>query len=197
MKDTVMNNEHPQARKHSKIRSSLKTFAFVLAAISLSACGISVDGEKYLDAGPDLSLFGFFEGDVRGWGIVQDRDGNLLQRFEVDIVGSVSGNQLTLDETFRYSFGDGPKTRVWTITQQAPGIYDGAAGDIEGPAKGQTYGNAFYWTYKMDIPVDSGTYRVKFQDWMWAFDGQTVMNRSYIKKFGITWAEVTLFMQKQ
>lgn len=192
-----MNTEPTQVQKPNHIRSSFKKFAVVLAAISLSACGISVDGEKYLDAGEDLSLFGFFGGEVKGWGIVQDRDGNLLQRFEVDIIGTVDGNQLTLDETFRYSFGDGPETRVWTITEQAPGIYEGSAGDIEGPAEGQTYGNAFFWTYKMDLPVDNSTYRVKFQDWMWAFDGQTVMNRSYIKKFGVTWAEVTLFMQKQ
>jgi hypothetical protein len=32
---------------------------------------------------------------------------------------------------------------------------------------------------------------------MWAFDDQTLVNRSYIKKFGITFAEVTIFMQRQ
>jgi hypothetical protein len=49
----------------------------------------------------------------------------------------------------------------------------------------------------MDLPVGESSYRVKFEDWMWAFDENTLMNRSYIRKFGITFAEVTLFMQRQ
>ena len=36
-----------------------------------------------------------------------------------------------------------------------------------------------------------------FDDWFWAFDDSTMMNRSYIRKFGIVMAEVTIFMQKQ
>jgi hypothetical protein len=49
----------------------------------------------------------------------------------------------------------------------------------------------------MDLPVDDTTYRVQFDDWIWAFDDKTIVNCSYIKKFGITMAEVTIFMQKQ
>ncbi|MEC8747574.1 MAG: DUF3833 family protein, partial [Pseudomonadota bacterium] len=41
------------------------------------------------------------------------------------------------------------------------------------------------------------TYSVTFDDWFWAFDDSTMMNRSYIRKFGIVMAEVTIFMQKQ
>jgi hypothetical protein len=49
----------------------------------------------------------------------------------------------------------------------------------------------------MDLEVDGTSYRVNFDDWFWAFDENTMMNRSYIKKFGIVMAEVTIFMQKQ
>jgi len=48
------------------------------------------------------------------------------------------------------------------------------------------------------VPVDDKSYRLKFDDWMWAMDdGNVVINRSYLKKFGITVAEITIFMQKQ
>lgn len=175
----------------------MKRILILAAAFLVSACSVSVDGEKYLNAGEDFDLFEFFEGDVKAWGIVQDRDGNLLQRFEVDIIGGVQGNELTLDETFTYSIGDGAKARVWTINKLEDGSYTGGAGDIAGPASGQDFGNAFYWAYEMDLPVDNSTYRVNFQDWIWAFDDRTIVNRSYIKKFGIVWSEVTIFMQKQ
>jgi len=134
---------------------------------------------------------------VKAWGIVQGRDGNVSQRFEVDIIGTVDGDVLTLDETFTYSIGDGIEKRMWTIKKLPDGRYEGAAGDILDTAEGQDYGNAFYWGYKMDLPVGGSSYEVTFKDWMWAFDGDHVINRSYIRKFGITWAEVTLFMQKQ
>ena len=49
----------------------------------------------------------------------------------------------------------------------------------------------------MDLPVDDTTYAVTFDDWFWAFDDSAMMNRSYIRKFGVVMAEVTIFMQKQ
>ena len=48
----------------------------------------------------------------------------------------------------------------------------------------------------MDLPVGDNEYRVQFDDWMWAMDENTLMNRSDIKKFGLVMAEVTIFMQK-
>jgi len=49
----------------------------------------------------------------------------------------------------------------------------------------------------MDLPVGDKVYRVAFDDWMWAFNENTLMNRSYIRKFGLVMAEVTIFMQRQ
>jgi hypothetical protein len=49
----------------------------------------------------------------------------------------------------------------------------------------------------MDLDVDGSTYRIRFDDWMWAMNDGVVVNRSYLKKFGFTVAELTLFMQKQ
>jgi hypothetical protein len=48
----------------------------------------------------------------------------------------------------------------------------------------------------MQLPVKDKTYHFKFDDWMWQLNDGIVINRSYIKKFGITVAELTLFMQK-
>ncbi len=172
--------------------------AFVLVSLlALGGCATSLDGSRYTEQQPGFDLFEFFEGDVTAWGIVQNRSGELVQRFEVDIIGTVSGNTITLDETFRYSLGEGPTKRVWVITRNEDGSYGGSAGDIAGSAWGTPYGNAFRWTYEMDLPVDDTTYRVSFEDWFFAIDDKRILNRSYIQKFGMDVAEVTIFMERR
>lgn len=174
-----------------------KLVALLGLAAMLSACSVSIDGNTYESQQPKFVLEEFFDGKVRAWGIVQDRSGEIVQRFTVDISGSKENNKLILDEEFTYSLGDGAKKRVWTLSLNADGTYTGNAGDIAGPALGTPHGNAFNFSYEMDLEVDSSTYRVTFDDWFWAMDENNMMNRSYIKKFGIVMAEVTIFMQKQ
>jgi hypothetical protein len=173
----------------------MKYFSLVVVLL-VSGCTVSIDGEDYLEATQQFDLVTFFDGNVKAWGIVQGRRGELVQRFEVDIAGEVKQGNLTLDESFTYQLGDGVKKRIWNISEQGGGKYAGSADDIA-VAQGQVFGNAFNWGYEMDLPVGDTTYRVKFDDWIWAFDNKTIVNRSYIKKFGITMAEVTIFMQKQ
>lgn len=172
------------------------TLGFI-AVIALAGCGITIDGEQYKSQSPEFKLESFFQGEVKAWGIVQNRSGEVVQRFIVDIDGSIEGEELVLDETFTYQLGEGPAKRIWRLNKNQDGTYTGRAGDIAEPATGTSYGNAFNFVYEMDLEVDGSTYRVNFDDWFWAFNENTMMNRSYIKKFGIVMAEVTIFMQKQ
>ena len=171
--------------------------AAVGAVLLISGCGITIDGSQYQNQIPEFNLEQFFDGKVIAWGIVQNRSGEVVQRFIVDIDGSIQNDELILDETFKYQLGDGPTKRVWRLTKNEDGTYTGTAGDIAGPATGTSFGNAFNFVYEMDLDVDGTSYRVNFDDWFWAFDDKTMMNRSYIKKFGIVMAEVTIFMQRQ
>nr|WP_179952539.1 DUF3833 domain-containing protein [Ningiella ruwaisensis] len=182
---------------HHLFSNFLKTLGVIAALLTLSACSISIDGESYRDVEPEFDIDEFFDGKVKAWGIVQNRSGEVVQRFIVDIDAYKENGNLILDETFEYGVGDGVKKRVWTISKNPDGTYTGNAGDIAGPATGISYGNAFNFAYEMDLEVDGSTYRVNFDDWFWAFNSDTMMNRSYIKKFGIVMAEVTIFMQKQ
>ncbi|KZN35753.1 hypothetical protein N474_18210 [Pseudoalteromonas luteoviolacea CPMOR-2] len=169
----------------------------IASIVLLSACRTSVYSEEYETMSPNIDVFTFFNGQVNAWGIVQNRDGQLVQRFKVDIKGAVNQQeQLVLDETFTYGFGEGVKHRIWRITRYGDS-FKGNASDIATEATGDIYGNALRWQYEMDLPVDDTTYRVHFDDWMWAFDKCTLMNRSYIKKFGLVVAEVTIFMQNR
>jgi hypothetical protein len=181
----------------AKYVTNAKVFFVALFALILSGCSVSIDGKNYQTQQPAFELEAFFDGNVTAWGIVQNRSGEIVQRFVVNIDGSIENGNLILDETFEYGLGDGPTKRIWTLVKNADGTYTGSAGDIAGKATGTSYGNAFNFVYEMDLDVDGSTYRVNFDDWFWAFDDKTMMNRSYIKKFGLVMAEVTIFMQKQ
>ena len=175
----------------------MRHWLIILTLALLPSCALKIDGNRYLETEPTLDLPTFFNGNVKAWGIVQDRSGNVISRFTVDIQGKLQDGTLILDETFYYGVGTGVEKRIWTIQPQAGDQFSGSATDIPGPAKGEQYGNAVFWGYTMTLPVGERSYRVKFEDWMWAFDDNTLVNRSYIKKFGITFAEVTIFMQRQ
>mgnify|MGYP006285500677 CR=1 FL=1 len=149
----------------------------------------------YEGATPAFDLQEYFTGPVKAWGIVQDRSGNIVRRFDVDMVGTWDGDTGTLDEDFRYYDGKTEK-RIWTITRTGTHTYEGTAGDILGVAKGEKRGNALRWAYQMDLPVGDSTYRVNFDDWMYQMNDGVLINRSYIKKFGITFAELTIFFKK-
>ncbi len=151
---------------------------------------------NYKQDAPPLNLKDYFTGPIKAWGLVQDRKGQVTRRFDVVMHGSWEGDVGTLEEHFDYYDGKTDK-RVWTITQVSADRYEGQAGDIIGKATGEVSGNTMRWAYVMDLPVGDTTYKITFDDWMFLMNDGVLINRSYLKKFGITVAELTLFMQKQ
>ena len=168
----------------------------VLSCLFLTACG-GIDGNNYRNTQPEFKLEEYFNGNIKAWGIVQDLSGNVTRRFEADIDASWQGEQGILDETFTFYDQEETEKRIWKITKNEDGSYIGTAGDIIGTAQGKAFGNAIQWTYEMDLPVGDTTYRLTFDDWIWAMRDDVIINRSYLKKFGVTVAEITIFMQKQ
>ena len=73
---------------------------------------------------------------------------------------------------------------------------EGTTQDVIGTAKIFVDGNAMNWQYKMDIKVDDSTYRIKFDDWMYLMNDNTLINHNTFKKFGITVGTLVLFMHK-
>jgi len=150
----------------------------------------------YEDTKPKADIKEYFNGNIKAWGIVQDWRGRVVERFDIKMVGNWEGDTGTLTEHFDYYSGK-KQERVWTIKKLPDGGYEGTASDILDKATGKTKGNATRWNYVMDLPVDNTTYRISFDDWMWLMNDGVMINRSYLRKFGITVSELTIFMQKQ
>ncbi|WP_420918303.1 DUF3833 domain-containing protein [Vibrio diabolicus] len=171
----------------------LKSVALAAAAL-LSACSADID--NYQSSTPTFDLFGYFEGDTKAWGMVQDYTEQQTRRFEVDIVGTVEGNTLTLVEDFVFDDGEVDQ-RIWVITKLEDGRYEGKVEDIIGVATGAEQGNALQWRYDFELQMDDSTVTVAFDDWLYRQDEKHVFNLTKIKKFGIEVGTITLFFQKQ
>ena len=152
--------------------------------------------QDYKQFQPTLTLFDYFQGKTRGWGMFQDRGGNLKRQFVVDINGSLNDQgQLVLEENFVWN--DGEKSRrVWTISKQNSNQFIGTASDVVGQAKGESAGNAFHWKYVMNLPVGEKTYKVSFDDWMFLQPDGVMLNRAKMSKFGFILGEVFISFKK-
>lgn len=158
--------------------------------LGLAGCaGISV--ERYRAEQPVLDLARYFNGTIDGWGMFQDRSGEVIKRFTVVIEASWQGNVGTLDEHFTWADGTTSR-RVWTITRDGEGRYRGRADDVIGEATGEAAGNSLHWRYVLALPVGDKVYHVDFDDWMFLIDERVMLNRSAMKKWGFHLGEVTL-----
>lgn len=172
-----------------------KIIATIAVLITLSSCAAN-NMDHYKDTTPRADIKEYFNGPIKAWGIVQDWRGRVIRRFDIELVGEWNGDVGTLTEHFNYYDGE-KQERVWTIKKIADGSYEGTASDIIDKATGKAEGSAVHWNYVMDLPVKDTTYKIRFDDWMWLMNDGVLINRSYLKKFGFTVSELTIFMQKQ
>ena len=167
----------------------------LLLCLGLASCS-RVDVQSYSQETPTLELREFFEGRVEAWGMFQKRSGLVAKRFHVEIIGHSEGSKLILDESFTYSDGTQQK-RVWTLTPVGSNQWRGTAGDVVGEALGEVAGNTLRWKYVLSLPVDGEVYQVQLDDWMYLMDKNTMINRSFMTKFGVEVGQITLFFRKQ
>lgn len=172
----------------------MKLLLVLLVSLGLTSCS-SQGLDDYDSTTPVFDVKTFFDGTLQAKGIVLDRSGVVTRRFSVDMLGTWQDNKGKLQEWF--VFDDGEKLeRTWVINKLANGRYTGTAGDIDGVAQGESAGFALHWDYQLNLVVDGSEYLVTFDDWLYQIDEKVVINRSYIKKWGITVGEVILVIYK-
>lgn len=168
----------------------------VLGLVFLAGCV----GKPALDdpklSGREFDLEAFFEGRVVASGQFQDVFGTVRRRFDVTIDGTWDGETLRLVEDFVYEDGT-TEQRIWTLQKTGKQTWEGTAPGVIGVASGEERGDAFNWTYTIDLPVPDGTLRVSFDDWMWQLNDRQVLNRAYMKRYGVDIGDVIILFEKQ
>jgi len=178
------------------VKLSVIIIAVSIATVFMWSTTMKKSIDFYDDTTPKMDIKDYFNGPIKAWGIVQDWRGRVVRKFDVKMIGTWNGNIGSLREHFYYYDGQ-KQERVWTIKKLSNRQYEGTASDIIDKALGKQKGNAVQWSYVMDLEVNKRIFRIHFDDWMWLMNDGVLINRSYLKKFGITVAELTIFMKKE
>ena len=151
--------------------------------------------EDYKNTKPIIKIEEYFQGNVKAWGMLQGRSGKVKRQFVADMKGEFDGQNLILDETFIWNDGE-KQERRWIIKKVGDNTYEGTAPDVDGIAKGVSYGSAFKFEYKLLIPYKDRKIKVKFDDWIFKQDEKTAINKATLSKFGFKLGELTVFFIK-
>ena len=149
----------------------------------------------FKDQKPRLIIENYLSGNVKAWGMLQNRSGKVTRQFQADLNGKWDGSTLILDEQFNWSDGEKQK-RQWKIKKIDEHHYEGKAEDVLGTAKGFSYGPAFKFEYVLMIPIKGKNIKITFDDWIFMQDESIAINRATMTKFGFKVAELTVFFVK-
>jgi len=170
-------------------------FAIIFTILLTSCTGNKMKPTDFKGQKPKLIIEEYLSGNVKAWGILQNRSGKVTRQFSADLNGKWDGKKLILDEKFNWNDGE-VQTRKWTIDKIDEHNYEGTAGDVVGKAKGYSYGPAFKFEYVLLVPVKGKEMKITFDDWIFMQDERVAINRATMTKFGIKVAELTVMFVK-
>ena len=157
----------------------------------LNSCS-EMKPEDYKNTKPIIKIEEYFQGNVKAWGMLQGRYGEVKRQFVADMKGEFDGQNLILDETFIWNDGE-KQERRWTIKKVGDNKYEGTAPDVVRIAKGVSFGSAFKFEYKLLVPYKDKKIKVRFDDWIFKQDERVAINRAIVSKFGFKVGELTVF----
>jgi len=167
----------------------------ITALIKSNLFNDNMKPEDFKDTEPEIKIEKYFEGQVKAWGILQDRKGRVTRQFEANMLGKFENNILTLEEDFFWKDGE-TQRRVWKIKKIDEHNYIGTAPDVVGEAKGVSYGSAFKFEYNLMIPFKGKNIKIRFDDWIFKQDEKVAINRATLTKFGFKVGELIVFFEK-
>ena len=172
---------------------TIKSILLIISLFLITSCSknSSMKPEDFKNKEPRLIIENYLSGNVKAWGVLQNRSGKVTRQFSADLNGKWDGNILILDEKFNWSDGEIQK-RQWKIKKIDEHNYEGTAGDVVGTAKGYSYGPAFKFEYVLLVPVKGKEMKITFDDWIFMQDDKVAINRATMTKFGFKVAELTV-----
>ena len=119
----------------------IKNLLLIIISVLITSCSSNqaMKPEDFKNQKPRLIIEEYLSGNVKAWGILQNRSGKVTRQFSADLDGKWDGKQLILDEKFVWNDGE-IQNRQWTINKIDEHNYEGTAGDVVGTAKGFSYG---------------------------------------------------------
>ena len=168
--------------RHIKI---IKSISLIISLFLITSCSnnSAMKPEDFKNKEPRLIIEEYLSGNVKAWGVLQNRSGKVTRQFSADLNGTWDGKQLILKEKFNWDDGE-VQDREWTINKIDEHNYEVTAGDVVGKAIGYSYGPAFKFEYVLLVPVKGKELKITFDDWIFKQDDRVAINRATMTKFG-------------
>jgi len=91
-------------------------FTLLIALLITNCSGNNMKPIDFKDQKPRLIIEDYLSGNVKAWGLLQNRSGKVIRQFSANLNGKWDGEQLILDEKFIWSDGE-IQTRQWKINK--------------------------------------------------------------------------------
>ena len=168
-----------------------KVIIFFILSLLLTGCE-EKDTRIYSKEKPVLTIQDYFNGKVKAYGIVQTWTGKVVERFVIDMQGSWQGQEGIVKEKIIDSL-HGQQNREWHFRLIDQNHFVGTAQDTVGELKGEQYGNTIHARYRLKIHSSNGKiYEFDFDEWFFRIDDRIVLDRTRMKKYGVTIGQITL-----
>lgn len=171
--------------------------ALVFIALALLRRHASFPAQRPADYDSGAPVFDIRErlnGPIICEGIIFGPTGRVSSRFVADFDAAWNGNTGRMTERFTYDTGT-VQRREWKLTLGNDGSIRAEAPDVVGVGQGRQQGSAVELRYRLRLPAESGGHVLDTVDWMYLTPNGAIMNRSQLRKFGITVAEIVATMR--
>ena len=128
--------------------------------------------------------------------MLEDWNGLVTRRFSAKINGSWNGNEGVLKESFVFDDGK-TQERTWKVNFSDQNNFVASAGDVVGTAIGKQFGNSLNMKYVLNVPYKSSNININMDDWMYLINDNILINKTKMKKFGITVGILTIVFVKK
>jgi hypothetical protein len=173
---------------------TLIALVLICSVSFLSSCS-SLKIETFEGKEPRFRPEEFFVGQFEGHGVFFDRFDSVRRSFIITIKGYKENGLLILDEHLLYDDGEALNRR-YKIRKESEHYYVAEADGLVGQATILSYGNALNWRYTLAQKIGERTWNLHFDDWMFLMNDELVLNRAWVRKFGLEVGQVQLSLRK-
>ena len=91
-----------------KFSKLIKSILLIIPLILITSCSknSAMKPEDFKNKEPRLIIENFLSGNVKAWGVLQNRSGKVTRQFSADLDGKWDGKKLILDEKFIWDDGE-------------------------------------------------------------------------------------------
>ena len=112
-------------------KNIFRSILLIISIFLITSCSNNsvMKPEDFKNKEPRLVIEEYMTGNVKAWGVLQNRSGKVTRQFSADLNGTWDGKQLILKEKFNWDDGE-VQDREWIINKIDEHNYEGTAGDV-------------------------------------------------------------------